>query len=72
MRVFRKNRVAFWRKVRGITQEDLARKLGVTRRTLTRWEQGDAIPSPERAKELARLLAVDPRLLFPFEIIQGS
>jgi transcriptional regulator with XRE-family HTH domain len=35
-----------WRRKRGLTQEDLARRLGVIRLTVARWETGTrAIPS---------------------------
>src|SRR5207302_7097727 len=32
------------REVRGITQDGWAARLGYSRRTLQRWEQGDAVP----------------------------
>jgi transcriptional regulator with XRE-family HTH domain len=35
-----------WRRKRGLTQDDLARRLGVIRLTVARWETGTrAIPS---------------------------
>ncbi len=35
-----------WRRMRGLTQEDLARRLGVIRLTVARWETGSrSVPS---------------------------
>jgi len=39
----------------GVSQEELARTLRVTKKTVAEWEQGRQPPSPERALQLARL-----------------
>lgn len=50
------------RRMSGLSQEDLARILGVNRSTLARWELGTLIPPAEIAErylELLRRLVVD-------------
>jgi Zn-dependent peptidase ImmA (M78 family)/DNA-binding XRE family transcriptional regulator len=54
--VFNPNRLALARMRRGLTVAALARSLGVTPRTVTRWESGDSQPSDETAGQLARVL----------------
>jgi transcriptional regulator with XRE-family HTH domain len=43
----------------GLSQIGLAKALGLTRDTVSRWENGECQPSPARLLELARLLAAD-------------
>jgi transcriptional regulator with XRE-family HTH domain len=44
----------------GLGQDDVARKLGVSQQTVSRWENGDATPRPSRVLELAELFQLDP------------
>ena len=46
------------RKEKGITQEELARKVYVTRQAVSRWENGETTPSIDMAKLLASVLDV--------------
>ena len=46
------------RKERGLTQEELAEKLFVTRQAVSRWERGDTLPSIDMTKLLAITLDV--------------
>jgi transcriptional regulator with XRE-family HTH domain len=62
----RKTRLAYWRKVRGLSQEDLARLLRVTDRTIRNWELDETSPTRAQAEVLARLLRIGLRELFPF------
>ncbi|HXE75359.1 MAG TPA: XRE family transcriptional regulator [Candidatus Xenobia bacterium] len=41
----------------GLSQEQLARRLEVTKKTIAEWEQARQVPSAERALQLARLAA---------------
>ena len=51
-------RIAQLRKSRGMTQEDLARSVFVTRQAVSRWEQGASEPSVDMRKLLAGVLQV--------------
>ena len=46
------------RKERGLTQEELARRLYVTRQAVSRWETGETTPSIDMAKLIALALDV--------------
>ena len=43
----------------------MAKELGVTPETVSRWETGKLVPRDARKIEIARYLEVDPRMLFP-------
>lgn len=43
-----------------LSQEQLARRLELTKKTVAEWEQGRQVPSPERALQLARLVPGGP------------
>lgn len=49
------------RKEKGMTQEQLAEKLGVARRTVSRWETGSNMPDLDVLIELSDFYAVDLR-----------
>ena len=51
------------RKEKGLTQEQLAERVGVARRTVSRWETGSNMPDLDILIELADLYAVDLREL---------
>ena len=55
------------RKENGMTQEQLAEKLNVARRTISRWETGNNMPDIDILIELSDLYAVDLR-----EILNGE
>ena len=46
------------RKLRSMTQEDLADKLGVSRQAIAKWESGETIPDLEKCRILAELFGV--------------
>ncbi|MBQ7154451.1 MAG: helix-turn-helix transcriptional regulator [Synergistaceae bacterium] len=48
------------RKKAGLTQIELADKLGVSIATLRRWESGETAPTGTRIMELANLLKISP------------
>lgn len=47
------------RKAMGLSQEDLAEKLGVTRQAVSKWEMDRAQPTMTNLRELARVFSVD-------------
>jgi transcriptional regulator with XRE-family HTH domain len=66
--------VQTWRKLRGLTQSQLADRAGVTRRTVIRIERGDGKVSLEIALRTLHALGVldsVPKALDPFETDVG-
>jgi putative transcriptional regulator len=59
-----KNHVRALRKAMGLRQEDLARRLGVTRQTIIAVENGKYNPTLELAMKMARLLGRPVEELF--------
>ena len=53
-----KDALAQARKEAGMTQEELARKVFVTRQAISRWETGETTPSIDMTKLLASALVV--------------
>ena len=54
---FRKN-LSDLRQKRQLTQEELARKIGVTRQAISKWERGDGMPDLYNVSKLAKALDV--------------
>ena len=52
------NFLAELRKEQGLTQEALGEKLGVTNKTVSRWENGNYLPPVEMLQELSKLYSV--------------
>ena len=46
------------RKSKGLTQEELAEKLFVSRTAISKWESGRGYPSLDSLKEIARFFSV--------------
>ena len=46
------------RKKKGLSQEDLADKIGVARQTISKWELGETSPDIKQAKELSKIFNV--------------
>ncbi len=46
------------RKKNGLSQEDLAEKVGVARQTISKWELGETSPDLKQAKELSKIFNV--------------
>ena len=55
--MFRDNLVHL-RKLRRMTQEDVAEKIGVTRQAIAKWEAGETVPDLDRCRLLADLFGV--------------
>lgn len=59
------------RKLRGLTQGELATRLGVSKPTVWAWEQGRARPIEERIEAIAQALGVDAAELRPSRSVPG-
>ena len=46
------------RKMRSLTQEDLAEQIGVTRQAVAKWESGETLPDLDKSMRLAEILGV--------------
>jgi transcriptional regulator with XRE-family HTH domain len=47
----------------GLSQAQLAARIGVGQQAVSRWERGEAVPRPARVVALADALALDPAAL---------
>lgn len=52
------NRIKKSRELAGLTQEEVAEKVGVSRTAVTRWEQGEIEPKISNLVEIANVLNV--------------
>lgn len=52
------NQIRYLREQRGLTQADLAKKLGLTRSSVNAWEMGVSVPSVQYVIELAKIFKV--------------
>lgn len=51
-------KISFYRKKSGLSQEALAEKIGVSRQAVSKWETGDALPEVTKLKAIADLFGV--------------
>ena len=65
-----KETLAAAREQRGMTQQDLAEKLYVTRQAVSRWENGETEPSVDMRKLIAAVLDVPVIQLFDIDVSQ--
>lgn len=56
-----------YRKERGLTQGDLARKLGVSNSAISKWEHGTNLPDITLLEPLSEILGIDKLMLFTSE-----
>lgn len=63
-------KIAFYRKVRGITQEELSEKLGVSPQAVSKWENDIACPDIQLLAPLAKILEVTTDELLSAEPVQ--
>lgn len=49
---------------KGLTQTELAKKLGTTTGSVGSWERGEFAPRPKRVPQLAEILGVEPKEIF--------
>lgn len=55
----------------GLSQDELAERLGVSRGTYARWEQGKAAPNAEQAAALSRALSRPSHRVTPNEVVEA-
>ena len=53
-----KDNLIHMRKLRKMTQEDLAEQVGVTRQAIAKWESGETIPDLEKCRLLAEAFGI--------------
>lgn len=56
------------RKKCGLSQEEVAEKLGISRQTISKWETNETVPDIYQAKKMARLYNVSLDDLIEFDI----
>jgi len=66
-RIFNPKRLADLRRKKGLTQEELAELLGVSRVTVARWETGKLVPGTSSIMKLSDVLGVPPSYFFEEE-----
>lgn len=56
------------RKKRGLSQEEVAEKLGVSRQTISKWETNETLPDIQQSKRLAVLYGLSLDELIDFDL----
>lgn len=59
------------RKRRGLSQEDVAQRLGVSRQTVSKWETGETVPDIRQSKKMAALYNISLDELIDFDLTSG-
>ncbi len=59
------------RKLNGYSQEDVAKKIGVTRQAYAKWERGTTTPDVDRAASLAKVYGISIDSLMEGEAVKG-
>lgn len=62
-----KNNIAYYCKKRGMTQRELAEKIGATEVSVSRWINGNRIPKANDALKIAKALGTSVYALFEEE-----
>jgi putative transcriptional regulator len=62
-----KNKIKIQRAIHNLTQDDLAKKISVSRQTINTMESGKYVPSTVLALKMAKLFGVDVDELFQLE-----
>lgn len=70
-------KIIYLRKKNGMSQEDMADKLGVSRQAVSRWEQGSAMPDAANILQISRMAGVTADWLldnerYPDESMAGT
>jgi putative transcriptional regulator len=67
-----KNRIKVFRAMHDLTQEDLAKEIGVTRQTILAIEKGKYVPSLDLAFKIARHFRVTIEEIFLYDAVTGT
>lgn len=67
-----KNKIRIYRAIHSMTQDELAKKIGVTRKTVNSIEGGKYNPSIDVAYRMARLFDLRIEELFCFEEVEDG
>lgn len=51
-------RISYFRNLKGLTQEELGKKLGVTRQTIASWENNKKVPDIMTGRDIAKALDI--------------
>lgn len=62
------NSLSAARRKRGLSQEEVAEKLGVSRQTISKWESGETLPDIRQSKRLAVLYRLSLDELIDFDV----
>lgn len=62
-----KNKIKIQRAIHNLTQDDLAKKISVSRQTINTMESGKYVPSTLLALKMARLFGISVEELFQLE-----
>ena len=62
-----KDNLIHLRKIKQLTQEDVADKIGVTRQSIAKWESGETVPDLDKCRLVAELFGVSLDDLANFE-----
>lgn len=66
-----KEQITFLRKQKGLTQDELAKYLGVTNQAVSKWENGQCCPDIQLLPELAKLFEVSVDELLGYKETKG-
>ncbi len=67
MKIFLGEQILFLRKKRGITQEHLAKKIGVSNQAVSKWEAGQCFPDAQLIPEIAKFFHVSIDELYGYK-----
>ena len=65
-----KDNLMMLRKMRGMTQEELAEKIDVSRQTLSKYETGESLPDVEKSRLIAEVLPFPPKGKHAFGMVK--
>lgn len=51
-------RISYYRRIKGITQKELAKAIGVSNQAVSFWEKGTTQPIPEKYEAIAKALGI--------------